>query len=97
MAIIIICAPIFTPLIVAAGIDPLWFAILFMVNIQSAYLTPPFGLSIYYMKAALNPKLGLELKDIMSSTFPFIGLQATGLILCLAFPPIAMWGLKVFL
>jgi tripartite ATP-independent transporter DctM subunit len=97
MAIIIICAPIFTPLIVAAGIDPLWFAILFMVNIQSAYLTPPFGLSIYYMKAALDPKMGLRLKDIMSSTFPFIALQMTGLILCLVIPPVAMWGTKVFM
>ena len=97
IAIVIICAPIFTPLITSVGIDPLWFALLFMVNIQAAYLTPPFGMSIYYMKSALHPSLGLQLKDIMASTFPFIALQLIGLLLCAFIPIIGMWGNLVFM
>jgi tripartite ATP-independent transporter DctM subunit len=95
--IVIICAPIFTPLITAAGMDPLWFAILFLINIQSAYLTPPFGMAIYYMKGAVLPGLGIQLKDIMAATFAFIGLQLAGLFLCIFFPPLAVWGAKVFM
>jgi hypothetical protein len=49
------------------------------------------------MKAAMGKNMGIELKDIMASTLPFIGLQLTGLFLCIFFPPLAMWGANVFM
>ncbi len=95
IAIVVICAPIFTPLITAAGFDPLWFGLVFMVNIQTAYLTPPFGFSLFYLKGVV-PK-DIMLKDIYRSALPFLALQLIGLILCIVFPALAMWGTKVFM
>ncbi len=94
-AIVIICAPIFTPLIQAAGIDPLWFGVVFIICLQGAYLTPPFGMSLFYLKSVAPP--GIILKDIIRAGLPFLALQLLGLILCIVFPFLAMWGLKVFM
>jgi tripartite ATP-independent transporter DctM subunit len=97
IAIVIICAPIFTPLILASGIDPLWFGILFMVNIQTAYLSPPFGMSLYFMKGAVSKDFGIALKDIFIAALPFLALQIVGLLMCIAFPVFAMWGTGVLM
>lgn len=94
-AIVVICAPIFAPLVAAAGFDSLWFGTIFQVCIQMAYLTPPFGFSLFYLKGVV-PK-GITLGDINMSALPFIGLQGIGLLLCIVFPPLAMWGVKVFM
>ncbi|MGE4485160.1 MAG: TRAP transporter large permease subunit [Oscillospiraceae bacterium] len=95
IAIVVICAPIFTPLITAAGFDPLWFALCFLTNVQMAYLTPPFGFSLFYLKGAAPE--GIELKHIYKSSLPFIAVQFTGLVLCIIFPALATWGVKVFM
>jgi tripartite ATP-independent transporter DctM subunit len=95
IAIVIICAPIFTPLILASGIDPLWFGILFMVNIQTAYLSPPFGMSLYFMKGAVSVESGIVLKDIFGAALPFLALQVLGLFICIAFPILALWGSRI--
>lgn len=89
MAIIVICAPLFLPSILEFGIDPLWFGLLFMVNLQAAYLTPPFGYSLFYVKA-VAPK-GVTLAHIYRAALPFVGLQILGLALIMVFPPIAVW------
>ena len=60
IAIIVICAPIFTPLITSYGIDPMWFAVCFMVALQCGYLTPPFGFSLFYMKSAASEDTQLK-------------------------------------
>ena len=90
IAIIVICAPIFTPLIMSAGIDPLWFAVCFMVTLQCGYLTPPFGFSLFYMKSAAPE--GTELKTIYKSALPFIAVQVIGLAICVFAPALVMWG-----
>lgn len=90
IAIIVICAPIFTPLILGAGIDPLWFAVCFMVTLQCGYLTPPFGFSLFYMKSAAPE--GVELKTIYQSALPFIAVQLIGLAICVFAPSLVMWG-----
>ena len=87
--IIMITCPIYVPIIKALGFDTLWFAVVFIVNMQMAYLTPPFGVALFYMQSIL-PK-GLTLTDIYRSIWPFIICQAVGLALCMIFPEIILW------
>lgn len=93
IAIIVICAPIFTPLITSYGIDPMWFAVCFMVALQCGYLTPPFGFSLFYMKSAASEDT--QLKTIYQSAIPFIGVQLVGLAICLFAPSLVLWGLNI--
>ncbi len=83
------CMPIYIPIIMGLGMDPVWFGILFVVNMQMAYITPPYGLNLFYMKA-VAPK-SVTLKDIYLGALPFIGIQAFLLVLLVFFPGIATW------
>jgi len=87
--IIILCTPIFVPIIRALGFDSLWFGILFVVNMEMAFLTPPFGWNLFYMKS-IAPE-GTTMVDIYRAIVPFVILQALGLVLVMVFPPIATW------
>ena len=88
-AIIILCTPLYVPIITALGFSKLWFGIIFIVNIQIAYLTPPFGFVLFWLKSITPP--GVTMTDIYRSTFPFVLLQLIGLSLCIIFPQIGMW------
>jgi len=88
-AIVLLCAPIYVPIVKALGFDTLWFAILFMVNMQMAYLTPPYGFNLFYMKSIVPP--GITMGDIYKSIVPYVGMQLTGLILCMIFPQLCVW------
>jgi tripartite ATP-independent transporter DctM subunit len=87
--IVLLTAPIFFPLVIALGFDPLWFAIIFVINMELAYLTPPFGFNLFYMKAVVPP--GVSMWDIYKSALPFVGLMILGLALCMIFPGIVTW------
>lgn len=87
--IIMICTPVFVPVIKALGFDPVWFGLLFIVNMEMAYLTPPFGFNLFYMKAIVPSHITMG--DIMRSIIPFVGLQAVCLIICILIPEIATW------
>jgi len=89
LPIIMITVPIYVPLITFLGFDPLWFGILFIVNMQMAYLTPPFGFVLFYMKGVVPP--GVTMGNIYASVWPFIVLQATCLILIMVFPEVVLW------
>jgi len=89
IAILFLCMPIYVPIIKALGFDPVWFAVLYVMNMQMAYITPPYGLNLFYMKA-VAPK-EITLSDIYGSIVPFLGLQAIALILLILFPKIALW------
>ncbi len=88
-AIIMLCTPIFIPIIDAMGIDKLWFGVLFIVNIQIAYLTPPFGFVLFWLKSVMPPDVTMG--DVYKSVGPFIVLQVIGLLLVFFFPAIATW------
>jgi len=87
--IIVLCTPIFVPVIKSLGFDPLWFGILFVVNMEMAFLTPPFGWNLFYMRSITPP--GVTMVDIYKSVIPFVLLQAIGLALIMVFPQIAIW------
>jgi tripartite ATP-independent transporter DctM subunit len=89
LSIFMITYPLFLPLVPLFGYDPLWFGILFAVNTQMGYLTPPFGANLFYMKAIAPKEITME--DIYRSIIPFVILQALGLVACILFPPIATW------
>jgi tripartite ATP-independent transporter DctM subunit len=89
VGIIMICTPVFVPVITALGFDPLWFGVLFVMNMEMGYLTPPFGFNLFYMKAIVPP--GITMADIYRSIVPFVALQAIGLAIVIIFPQIALW------
>ncbi len=88
-AIIMLCTPIFLPILNELGVNKVWFGVMFVVNIQVAYLSPPFGFVLFWIKGVLPPDVTMG--DIYRSVWPFIMLQLLGLILIFLFPQLALW------
>jgi len=88
-AVLTICAPIFIPIAVLLGFDPIWFSIIFILNMQVAYLTPPFGWALILMKGVAPPEV--HTKDIWRSIPPFVAIQLLVLLLTMLFPQLALW------
>jgi len=89
--IVFIMVPIMTPIGETLGFDPVWFALMVCINLQMAFMTPPFAPSIFYLRASAPPELGVTIGDIIRGVFPFVGLIIVGLGLCIAFPQIILW------
>lgn len=89
MAVIMLAAPIVSPIIAAMGFDPLWWAIIFMTLLQVAYISPPFGVALFYLKGVTPPHI--RLSDIYMASLPFIGLQLLAIFLIVVFPTLALW------
>jgi tripartite ATP-independent transporter DctM subunit len=89
IGIILLTVPIFLPIIKSLNFDPVWFGILFLVNAQMDYITPPFGYTLFYLRG-VAPE-GVTMGDIYRSVIPFVILQAIGLGLCMIFPDIILW------
>ena len=84
-----ITAPLYLPIVAELGFDPVWFGILYVMNVEMAFLTPPYGICLFYMKS-VAPK-EVTMLDIYRSIIPFVALQAIGLITVMIFPQIALW------
>ncbi len=84
-----IAVPLFMPVLIAQGVDPVWLAMLITVNLQSSFLTPPFGWALFYLKGVAPPEV--TIKDIYRGVVPFIILQAVALALVFFYPQIALW------
>ena len=91
IGILFIMVPIISPLAPSLGFDPLWFALMIMVNLQMAFMTPPFAVTIFYLRGIVPPELGVSIGDIIRGVFPFVGLIIIGLGLFAAFPEIILW------
>lgn len=89
MAVIMLAAPIVSPIIAAMGFDPLWWAIIFMTMLQVAYISPPFGLALFYLKGVTPPHI--RLIDIYMASLPFICMQLLAVFLIVMFPTLALW------
>lgn len=87
--IIMIAVPVMTPIIVSLGFDPVWFGVLFIINMEIGFLTPPFGYNLFYLKG-VAPK-NVKLAEIYVSIIPFVLLMLAGLAICIAFPGIITW------
>lgn len=89
IGIAILTMPVFLPVISSLGYDPIWFGVLFCINMQIAYLTPPIGASAFYLKSVAPDDVSLG--EIFRSIWPFVGLQLLVLILIVMFPELALW------
>ncbi len=84
-----IAVPLFLPVLINQGVDPVWLAMLITVNLQSSFLTPPFGWALFYLKGVAPPEV--TIKDIYKGVVPFIAMQFLALLLLFFYPQIALW------
>jgi tripartite ATP-independent transporter DctM subunit len=89
IGICLLTMPIFVPIIKSFGYDPIWFGVLFCMNMQISYLSPPFGPAAFYLKGVAPP--GISLDDIFRALWPFMLMQLLALLIVLFFPGIALW------
>ena len=89
VAIILLVTPLYLPIVRMLGFNDLWFAVMFMVQVNIAWLTPPYGFNLFYMRAVTPPSVTMG--DIYKSVFPFIGLQVIVLLLVMFIPEVSMW------
>jgi len=88
-AILFICAPLYVPIVASYGFNLVWFGVLYVMNTEMAFLTPPFGINLFYMKGVVPKEISIT--DIYKSIVPYVGLQALGLAIVMIFPQIALW------
>lgn len=93
-AILLVTVPIFLPIAMDLGFDPLWFSLGMCVNLQASFLTPPFGYALFYLKGAAPPEYTMG--DIYRGIVPFVGIQVAGLFLLCLFPEIVTWLPNLF-
>jgi tripartite ATP-independent transporter DctM subunit len=89
LAILMVIVPLFGPMIADFGFDLIWFATLVAVNLQTSFLTPPFGLALFYLKGVAPPEVTMA--DLIRSIVPFVVLILIGLVLVAVFPQLALW------
>jgi tripartite ATP-independent transporter DctM subunit len=87
--ILLVTIPILVPVIKALGFDPVWFGVMFVVNMELAQITPPLGLNLFIIKSIAPPEV--TLKDILIGAWPFMVLDLVGLALVIIFPQIILW------
>jgi tripartite ATP-independent transporter DctM subunit len=88
--IVFITTPIFVPVIKSLGFDPVWFGITFILNMEMAYLTPPFGLNLFYLRSIVSEQTATT-AEIWLACIPFISMQVSLLLLVTLFPQIVLW------
>ena len=102
VGILLLAVPIFVPPMKSMtfdgvfglpGVPPdelaLWFGVVYMVNMQMSFLSPPFGYALFYLKSVAPPSVTMA--QIYRSSLPFLFLQATGLAICVIFPDVVLW------
>jgi tripartite ATP-independent transporter DctM subunit len=89
ISIVLIFVPIFTPLATMAGFDGVWFCVLFLIMIQTSYLTPPMAPAIFYLRAVAPPEITIS--HMYRGVVPFIALQVLTLFFTMAFPQLVTW------
>ena len=99
VGILLLCVPIFVPIIKAMGPEPfgmtdpndlvLWFGVLYLVNMQMSFLSPPFGYALFYLRGVAPPEIPMT--DIFKAALPFLGLQVLGLVICMFYPEVITW------
>ncbi|KPK27979.1 MAG: hypothetical protein AMK69_09525 [Nitrospira bacterium SG8_3] len=89
VSIMMITIPLFVPVVDALGVDPFWFAIMMLIDLEIALTTPPFGVLLFIMKG-VAPK-GTTMTDIYGAVLPFVLCDTFAVILVMVFPPLALW------
>ncbi len=87
IAIILVTTPIILPVLESLSIDPVWYGILLMINLELALITPPVGMNLFVIKGIANAPM----EDVIYGILPYVGLMLIGLIIVLVFPQLALW------
>jgi tripartite ATP-independent transporter DctM subunit len=89
ISIVLICVPIYDPLLRAAGIDPVWFAVLAIIALQTSYLTPPMAPSLFYLRSIAPPDMSY--RQMALGVMPFVACQVLVMLIVYLFPGTALW------
>jgi len=92
-SILMITLPIFMPVILTLGFDPVWFGAIMLLNMEIALISPPFGLALFVMKGIAPPDTTMG--DVYRASYPFLALDIVAMALMIAFPPLALWLVSV--
>ncbi len=87
--IIYVVIPVIAPVLLSMGVDPIWLGVLIAINLQTSFLTPPFGFALFYLKS-VTPE-SIKTKDVYLGVIPFIAIQIITLILIVLIPEIVTW------
>jgi TRAP-type mannitol/chloroaromatic compound transport system permease large subunit len=93
-AILLITVPIFMPIVLELEFNPLWFSLLMCVNLQTSFVTPPFGYALFYFKGVAPPEY--TMMHIYKGIMPFVILQLIGLAILVLFPGLTTWLPGIF-
>ncbi|MDH3453566.1 MAG: TRAP transporter large permease subunit [Desulfuromonadales bacterium] len=93
-AILLVVVPIFTPIAMDLDFNPLWFAMMVCINLQTSFLTPPFGYSLFYFKGVAPPEYSMG--DVYRGIIPFVAIQVVALVTLVVFPEIITYLPDVF-
>ncbi len=84
-----VVVPIVAPVLLAMGLDPVWLGIMIAINLQTSFLTPPFGFALFYLRGVAPPEI--KTAQIYRGVIPFVGIQAFALLLLAVFPELVTW------
>jgi C4-dicarboxylate transporter DctM subunit len=87
ISIILITTPIVLPVLEALGIDPIWYGVLLMINLELALITPPVGMNLFVIKGIAKAPMA----EVVRGIVPYVGLMLLGLLLMLLFPSLSTW------
>ena len=87
--IVFVVVPIVAPVLLAMGVDPVWLGVIMAINLQTSFLTPPFGFALFYLRGVAPPEV--KTMDIYRGVIPFIALQILMLALVMFWPELATW------
>ncbi|MHA1600120.1 MAG: TRAP transporter large permease subunit, partial [Alphaproteobacteria bacterium] len=87
--IVFVVVPIVGPILLAMGVDPIWLGVMIAVNLQTSFLTPPFGFALFYLRGVAPPSI--TTMDIYRGVMPFVVIQIFALFILAMFPGLATW------
>lgn len=96
LGIMMITTPVFNPIVTSLGFNPLWFGVVFIVNMGAAFITPPFGFNLFVIRGMVPSNSNINMNDIISGCAPFVLLYVIGLVMFIAFPDLILWLPSIF-
>jgi tripartite ATP-independent transporter DctM subunit len=96
LGIMMIVTPVFNPLVASLGFNPLWFGVLFIVNMGAAFITPPFGINLFVVKGMVSKQFNINMGTIIAGCNPFTAIYILSLVLFTVFPELILWLPRVF-
>jgi tripartite ATP-independent transporter DctM subunit len=91
MGVVFVLVPLLGPTVATLQFDPLWFAMMVCVMLQTGFLSPPFATAIFYLRGSAPPELGVTMGDVIRGVYPFIGIVFVVVLLCTIYPQLVLW------